>query len=133
MFHNNELWIRQEGNSDFDVTMEGYDDAEVCELVWLLMLNKLSKCLKKDSFGLQRDDRSTMFKNYHGYENKVRKEMIKVLNTNRCYYYCFHSKIVVKIIWITTFIVKMPCCTTTIFLGVYVTFVCSKPISKVSS
>lgn len=48
MFHNNELWIKQEGNSDFDVTMECYDDAEACELVWLLMLNKLSKCLKKE-------------------------------------------------------------------------------------
>ena len=47
MFHNNERWVKQDGNSDSEVTMESNDGAEACELVGLFMLDKFSKRLAK--------------------------------------------------------------------------------------
>ena len=40
----------------FDVTMGSYDGAEVCELVGLFMLDKLSNIFEKNLVGLYRDD-----------------------------------------------------------------------------
>ena len=33
LFNNTDIWIKKEGNKDFDVTMGSFDGAEVCELV----------------------------------------------------------------------------------------------------
>ena len=40
----------------FDVTMGSYDGAEVCELVGLYLLHKLSATVPKEHIGLYRDD-----------------------------------------------------------------------------
>ena len=47
----------------FDVTMGSYDGAEVCELVGLFMLDKLSKIYKKNLVGLYRDDGLAVLRN----------------------------------------------------------------------
>ena len=41
LFDKDKPWIKQEGNSLFNVTMGSYDRAEVCELVGIYVLNTL--------------------------------------------------------------------------------------------
>ena len=41
LFHNQEPWVKREGDEDFDVPMGCYDGAEVCKLVGSYLLNKL--------------------------------------------------------------------------------------------
>ena len=40
----------------FDVTMRSFDGAEICEIVGIYLLEKLSPLLGKENFGLNRDD-----------------------------------------------------------------------------
>ena len=42
LFCNGKPWMKREGNL-FDVTMGAYDGAEVCKLVGIFMLNKISE------------------------------------------------------------------------------------------
>ena len=58
---------KREGNL-FDVTMGAYDGAEVCELVGIFMLNKISEKYNKNDLGLYRDDGLAVFKNISGPE-----------------------------------------------------------------
>jgi hypothetical protein len=46
----------------FDVTMESFDGAEVCELVGSFILNELSITFGKDHVGLYRDDELILLK-----------------------------------------------------------------------
>lgn len=55
LFFNNEHWVKKE-NPDFDVTMGAYDGAEVCEIVGLFILKKMSMFFKNEHVGLYRDD-----------------------------------------------------------------------------
>ena len=55
LFSNEKPWMKREGNL-FDVTMGAYDGAEVCELVGIFMLNKISEKYDKNDIGLYRDD-----------------------------------------------------------------------------
>ena len=43
-------------NSLFDVTMGSFDGAEICKIIELYLLNKLSNLLDKENVGLYRDD-----------------------------------------------------------------------------
>ena len=43
-------------NSSFDVTMGTFDETEICEIVGLYFLDKLSNLLGKENVGLYRDD-----------------------------------------------------------------------------
>ena len=52
IFHENEPWVKKEGNEDFDVTMGSNDEAEISELVGLLMLSKLVHLFQDNSVGL---------------------------------------------------------------------------------
>ena len=52
LFHENEPWVKKEGNEDFDVTMGSNDGAEISELVGLLMLSKLVHLFQNNSVGL---------------------------------------------------------------------------------
>ena len=56
LFSKDGTWVKKGGNELFDVTMGSFDGAEVCELVGLYLLDKLSKLLGKDNVGLYRDD-----------------------------------------------------------------------------
>ena len=51
----NSSWIKRQ-SSQFDVTMESFDGAEICELVGLYILNLLCTRFSKDQVGLYRDD-----------------------------------------------------------------------------
>ena len=47
IFDDSSSWVKRE-NEMFDVTMGSYDGAEVCELVGLFMLDKLSNIFEKN-------------------------------------------------------------------------------------
>ena len=49
LFSEDGTWVKKGGNKLFDVTMGSFDGAEVCELVGLYLLDKLSKILGKDN------------------------------------------------------------------------------------
>ena len=55
LFNKSDTWIKKEGDL-FDVTMGSLDGAEVCELVGLYLLDKLSPITGKLNTGLYRDD-----------------------------------------------------------------------------
>ena len=67
LFRNEKPWMKREVNL-FDVTMEAYDSAEVCELVGIFMLNKISEKYNKNDIALYRDDVLAVFKNISGPE-----------------------------------------------------------------
>ena len=48
--------------------MGAYDSAEVCELIGILKLNKISKKYNKNDAGLHKDDGLAVFKNINGPE-----------------------------------------------------------------
>ena len=56
LFDNNHPWEKKSGDPDFDVLMGCYDEAEICELVEIFILNKLSNIIDKNSVGLYRDE-----------------------------------------------------------------------------
>ena len=54
LFHDGKVWQKETGI--FDVTMGAYDGAEVCELVGLLILDRLRRHFPEINSGLYRDD-----------------------------------------------------------------------------
>ena len=61
----------------FDVTMGSHDGAEICELVGLYLLDKLSAIIKKDSVGLYRDDGLAVIENANGpLLDRLRKKIV---------------------------------------------------------
>ena len=80
LFDNNKTsWVKKGENPSFDVTMGSYDGAEICELVGLYILKKLSGRINSINIGLYRDDGLAVIRNANGPKmDKVRKEIIKV-------------------------------------------------------
>ena len=78
LFSNEKPWMKREGKI-FDVTMGAYDGAEICELVGIFMLNKISEKHNKNDIGLYKDDRLAAFKNISGPESKRRKKNFQSL------------------------------------------------------
>ena len=77
LFDQNDTWIKQEGNL-FDVTMGSFDGTEICELVGLLLLQKLKSLTKDVAIGLYRDDGLAFIRNANGLivdriKNKISK------------------------------------------------------------
>ena len=56
LFSKDDQWVKKNGDEQFDVTMGSYDGAEVCEIVGIYLLSKLSPVLGRESVGLYRDD-----------------------------------------------------------------------------
>ena len=66
-------------NSLFDVTMDSFDGAEICELVGLFILNHLGKRFGKENIGLYRDDCLAIIKSKSvRLLDKTRKELHKI-------------------------------------------------------
>ena len=63
----NEPWVKK-GESNFDVSMRGYDGAEVWELIGIFMLSLLSKHINENHIILYRDDGLAILKNTRGPE-----------------------------------------------------------------
>ena len=68
--------VKREGNEDFDVTIGCCDGAEVFELVGFYLLNKLSKIVNKESFGLYGDDGLAVLQNLSGPQTKRKRKAI---------------------------------------------------------
>ena len=77
LFFNEETVCVKKGEKTFAVTMGSYDGAEICELVGLYLLDKLSKILDKVDVGLYRDDDLAAVNNSNGLlMDKLRKKII---------------------------------------------------------
>ena len=80
LFNNNQPWQKKSGDPDFDVPMGCYDGAEVCELVGIYILNKLSNIIDIDSIGLYREMDLVFLKVYLDYKSIAkRKTSLKCL------------------------------------------------------
>ena len=72
-----DVWQRKD--SLFDVTMGAPDGAEVCELVGVYLLHKLSNVIQPKATGLYRDDGLIMLKNSNGpCMEKTRKQLFAI-------------------------------------------------------
>eukprot|EP00117_Sycon_ciliatum_P005477 scpid89633/ scgid9413/ len=63
LFHDGKEWAKNRGDGLFDVTMGSYDGAEVCELVGVLVLDKLAEIIDRSGIGLYRDDGLAVLRN----------------------------------------------------------------------
>ena len=78
LFNKKDVWVKKD-NHDFDVTMDSYDRAEVCELVGLYILDILTKELDHDKIGLYRDERLGCSQNLSDSESKkIKKKLCKI-------------------------------------------------------
>ena len=72
-------WVKKTGDEDFDVPMDCFDGAEVCELVGTFILSKLSDVVDKKDVGLYRDDGLGIFKYLSRPEiERKKKAIVKV-------------------------------------------------------
>lgn len=82
LFDQNSPWVKKNGNEEFDITMGSFDGAESCELVGLLILNKISHVFGNGDCGLYRDDGLALLRNTNGHESdKKRKELIRIFKS----------------------------------------------------
>ena len=51
LYIDNQIWMKK-GGEQFDITIGAYDGAEVCELVGIYMLNKISKQYNINNMGI---------------------------------------------------------------------------------
>ena len=58
---NSELWMKKDGNEDFDVSMGCFDGADICDLVGSFIPNQLGSVIDKHDKGLHRDDSLGIF------------------------------------------------------------------------
>ena len=80
LFKDGKPWVKKDGM--FDVTMGSLDGAEVCQLVGVFLLDKLSQLVDKTSIGLYRDDGLGVLKSTSGRNaDKFRKDIIGVFKS----------------------------------------------------
>ena len=79
LFHENEPWIKRNGDVNFDVPMGCLDGAEVCDLTGLYILSKIKTVFEnQNDVGLYRDDGLGILRSLSGPQiERVRKEIIK--------------------------------------------------------
>ena len=76
LFSKNEAWSKKDGNGLFDVTMGGFDGAEVCELVGMYALAHLPERFAASSTGLYRDDGLGVLRGKAGGEQERSKKIL---------------------------------------------------------
>ena len=77
LFDKTSAWVKKGKNSFFDFAMRSYDRTEICELVGLYLLNRLTTCFDKSSIGLYRDDGLAAINNANCPKlNRIRKDII---------------------------------------------------------
>ena len=73
LFDDDSTWIKKD-NSEFDVTIDFYDEAEISELVGLFLLHELFAIIPKQLVGLYRDDGSAILLNSNGHNtDRIKK------------------------------------------------------------
>ena len=83
LFNNTDIWIKKNGDPDFDVTMGSSDGAELCEPVSLYILHILGEKYGKHRIGLYRDDGLACFGYTSGsLTDRIRKDFTKILLTS---------------------------------------------------
>ena len=81
MLSDDKTWMKKEASGLFDVTMESYDDAEVCELVEMFALSQLPKRCKRCNIGLHRGNGLAVFKGMSGsMAESAKKNIIRSFN-----------------------------------------------------
>ena len=79
LINNKDIWIKKSGDPDFDVTMENFDGAELCELVGLYILHILGEKYGKHKIGLMIDDGLACFGYTSGPQtDRIKKDFIKI-------------------------------------------------------
>ena len=82
LFDKGNVWVKKD-NPEFDVTISSYDDAELCELVGLYLLDLLTKEFGKQNIGSYRDDGLSCFENTSGPDSeKIKKKLFKIFKSN---------------------------------------------------
>ena len=82
LFNKQQIWIKKESGL-FDVTMDAYDGAEVCELVGIFILYQLSRIYNKSNIGLYSDDGLAVFRNTNGPQaEKIKKHFQSIFRKN---------------------------------------------------
>ena len=84
LFNKDGTWIKKGDDTLFDVTMGSFDGAEICELVGLYLLDKLSSLIGRKDVGLYRDDGLAAINSSSGpVLDKMRKNIIALFNNDR--------------------------------------------------
>ena len=79
LFSKSDTWVKKDGDGLFDVTMGSFDGAEVCELVGLYLLHKLTSIIAMNCVGLYRDDGLAAIRSSSGRRlDKLRKDIIEL-------------------------------------------------------
>ena len=87
LFHQGKPWSKKNNNNKFDVAMGSYDRAEVCELVGLYLLAKLTEKdapfeNEKDKVGLYRDDGLAVVRGNSQEFEKITQKIRKIFGEN---------------------------------------------------
>ena len=76
-------WVKKGDNTLFDVTMESFDGAKICELVGLYLLDEVSSLIGRDNVGLYRDDGLAAINSSSGrVVDKMRKSIIALFKND---------------------------------------------------
>ena len=79
LFKDNQSWKKKDADSCFDVTMGSYDRAEICELIGIYILSRMSTIIDKSNCGLYRDDGLLVLLNVNGQQiDRVRKKSTQI-------------------------------------------------------
>ena len=76
LFDSTGVWVKNDNNILFDVTMGSFDGTDVCELVSLYLLSKISVHIDLDNVGLYRDDRLAINDTNGPKLDRIRKNII---------------------------------------------------------
>ena len=79
LFNNTDIWIKKNGDPDFDVMMGSLDGAELCKLVGLYILHIFGEKYGKHRIGLYCDDGLACFGYTSGPQaGRIRKDFKKI-------------------------------------------------------
>ena len=79
MYNQGQPWTKRAQNNcsvTFDITMGSYHRAEVCELVGLYMLNKITSYIPKENLCIYRDDGLAVIRRQSGFKTEKLKQQL---------------------------------------------------------
>ena len=80
--HNNTIWCKKNADSNFDIAMGSFHGAEICDLVGLFLLDKITSIVGFGNIGLYRDDGLGIVEQTSGtHRERLKKKIIKTFNT----------------------------------------------------
>ena len=83
LFSDTDVWIKKDGDKDFNINMGSFDATEICQVVGLYFLYKLGEKCGKERIGLYKDNGLACFENTRGLEaEKLIKHSLNYLRMN---------------------------------------------------